>query len=158
MAISTDIRDRLIALERTITVGTETLKAATYVPLGIQSFDTPIFVNYPRAATRVPTADTFFVITRTWDLTCYITAAPTVVQPGQTEDFCLDLIDAVYAFFLSKQRLELSGEPLDYLQQALISGDTGVYDRQYTLDDNTKTSYYVVTFNLATTYQSFCTS
>jgi hypothetical protein len=156
MAISTDIRDRLIALERTITVGTETLKAATFVPLGIEPFDTPIFVNYPRAATRVRTADTYFTITRNWDLTCYIVAAPTVVQPGQTEDFCLDLIDAVYTFFLTRQRLELSGAALDFVEQAVLSGDTGVTARNYTLGDTKKVSYYIVTFNMAVSYQSHC--
>jgi hypothetical protein len=156
MAISTDIRDRYIALEKTITVGTRTLKAATYVPLGIESFETPIFVNYPRTATRVRTADTYFTITRLWDLTCYITAAPTVVQPGQTEDFCLDLIDAVYAFFLPRQRLELNGEPLDFIEQAVLSGDTGVTNRNYTLGDAAKVSYYIVTFNMAVSYQSHC--
>ena len=162
MAISRDIRDRLIALERTITVGaapdTITLKAATFVPLGIQPFETPVFVNYPRAATRVRTADTFYTITRIWDLTCFISAAPTVLQPGETEDFILDLIDAVYAFFLTRPRLELDGAALDFVEPSVMSGDTGVSTRNYTLNDASKVSYYVVTFNLPISYQSHCIS
>lgn len=158
MAISRDIRDRLIALERTITVGSKTMKAAASVPLGIQPFQTPVFVNYPRALTRVRTADTFYTLTRVWDLTCFITAAPTVVQPGQTEDFILDLTDAVYAFFLPRPRLELSGAPLNFVQPSILSGDTGVSTRNYTLDDTSKVSYNIVTFNLPVSYQSFCIS
>jgi hypothetical protein len=156
VAISTDIRDRLIALERTITVGDKTLKAATFVPLGIEPFDTPVFVNYPRGATRVLTADTFYTITRVWDLACYIAPAPTLVNIGQTEDFILDLIDAVYAFFLPRPRLELAGAALNFVEQSIISGDAGVSNRNYTLNDASEVSYYIVTFKLPVSYQSHC--
>lgn len=156
MAITRDIRDRLIALERTITVGTITLDAATFVPLGIQPFETPIFVNYPRARRRVRTAGTFYTITRNWDLTCYIAPGPTLLPGGETEDFILDLIDAVDAFFLTRPRLELDGAALDFVEPSIMSGDAGVNNRSYTLEDGSEVTYYIVTFNLPVSYQSHC--
>lgn len=157
MAITTDIRDRLVALERTITVNGETVNASEYISLGIQDFDLPVFVNFPLAATRVRTADTFYAITRNWALVAWGSPAPTVIRPDQTEEWMYDLIDAVYAFFLPRPRLELSGAAMNFVQQAILTGDSGIQVRTYP-EGSTGDPYHTVTFNMAVSYRSDCVS
>ena len=157
MAITTDIRDRLVALERTITVNGETVNAAEYISLGMQDFDLPVFVNFPLAATRVQTADTFYLITRNWSLVAYISPAPTTIRPDQTEEWIYDFIDAVYAFFLTRPRLEVSGIGLDFVQQAQLTGDGGIRVKTYP-EGSTGQPFNTVTFNMAVSYRSDCVS
>jgi len=57
MGITTDIRDRLIAIERTMVYGGKNVLAAAYIPEKAQPYQTPIFINIPRTATRVQRAD-----------------------------------------------------------------------------------------------------
>jgi len=155
VAITTDIRDRLVALQRSITVNGETMSASEYVSLGIGQFDLPLFVNFPLGSVRVQTAGTFFTITRNWNMRCYGSTAPTKVRPDQTEEWMYDIIDATYAFFLPKQRLELNGAPLDFVELALLTGDSGIQIMTYPQDDQS-VNYYTVTFNLQVSYQSHC--
>ena len=68
MGITTDIRDRLNAVERTMVFNGKAVKAAEYISEGLQPYQTPMFFNFPRTTTRVQVADTFYNITRTWEL------------------------------------------------------------------------------------------
>ena len=156
MGVTTEQRDRLIEIERTIVVGTETAKAASYVPLGMQSFDTPIFVNRPKALRRRRANDTMFENVRTWAMELYASPAPTVVTPEETEEWLYDWIDATYAKFDGIVRLNLSGESLlEYVINAELTGDTGIVNRTYSTDAK-DVSYYIVVFNLEVTYWSIC--
>jgi hypothetical protein len=157
MAVTTDIRDRIIAICETMQYDGSAVNAAQYVPKGIQPFQTPIFIVFPGSATRVRFADTLYEITRNWILRLYGREYIAGLH-SENELRMYDLIDLTYALFLPKQRLELSGESgVTNLTQAQLTGDSGPLVRPYPLEDTDAKLYHLVEFNLATVYRSYCT-
>lgn len=155
MAITTDIRDRLVALERLIRVNNQPVYASEYISSGIWGNQLPLFVNFPTSATREHTADTFFLITRLWKLKVYGSESPATIRPDQAEEWMYDIIDATYAFFLTRPLLEIDNRGMNFIQQAMLTGDEGIRIEAYPEGDRS-VNYYTVTFNMAISYRSDC--
>lgn len=155
MGITKDILDRIQAIERTIVYDSSAVSVAEYIPEDIQPFQLPLFVNVPRPLTRRQTADTMFLLSRTWDLELWYRKEG---DRGRAENEYMgyDLIDLTYAAFLTAQRLELSGVGLTGLDSATFTGDGGVSIEPYPRGSADNKSYYLVRFNLITTYRSDC--
>lgn len=157
MGITTDIRDRLIAIERTMVFDSELVKAAAYIPEKTQPYQTPIFLNFIRTATRVQVADTFYNVTLTWELRLLVKKEGDGFRSAN-EDMAMDLIDLTYALFLPKPRLELNGSSgVTNLTSAQLTGDSGIPIDPYPVGGADNTSYYTILFGMQTVYRSICT-
>lgn len=155
MGITTDIRDRLIAIERTMVYDGANVLAAEYIPEKAQPYQTPLFINFPRTATRVRRADTFYYITRNWELRLLVQKEGDGLRSGN-EDMAMDLIDLTYALFLPKPKLELNDTGVTGLESTELTGDSGIPIDPYPIGGADNTAYYTVNFTMATVYRSIC--
>lgn len=156
MGISKNIRDRLIAIERTLVYNSETVKAAEYVPEMIQPGQTPLFVNYPAGPSRTTRSDRGYDVTRTWNLELYCRAAGGDGGRAENENRALDLTDLTYDLFAGRTRLELAGEAgITGLRTATLTSDV-LEIRPYPAGEGDDAVFYVVTFTLDVEYRSIC--
>jgi len=155
MGISTNIRDRLIAIEKTMVYDGANVKAALYIPENIQPFQLPLFINFPAGGARSQVSDTFYNITRTWNIRLYGRKEGDGGR-NENEDRMLDLIDLTYDLFLTRQRLELNGAGLTSVMLCEITGDSGAVLRPYPTGAGDSAMFYVVDFSASITYRSNC--
>lgn len=156
MGITTDIRNRLIAIERLMEYDSENLLAAEFIPEGVQPYQTPLFLNFPKTATRVQIADTFYTITRGWELRLLVRKEGDGFR-SENEAMAMDLIDLTYALFLPRPRLEIDGVGLTHVTEAKLTGDSGIPINPYPVASADNMSYYTVLFTMNITYRSICT-
>lgn len=156
MGVSTDVRDRLCAIERLMTYSGESVKAAAYVPEFIQPSQLPLFVNFPGGrASRVQVGDTFYQITRQWNLKLYGRKEGDGLR-SENEERMMDLIDATYDLFVSRPRLELNGVGVSHVVSGLITGDSDIQTEPYPSNETDDALFYVVTFTMDVVYRSVC--
>jgi len=156
MGISSDIRDRLVAIERLMEYDGEAVKAAEYVPEYIQPHQLPLFVNFTGGrATQVQAADTFYQITRQWNIRLYGRKEGDGLR-SENEARMLDLIDLTYDLFVSRPRLELNGRGLTNVVSGLITGDSDIQVQPYPSGESDDAAFYVVTFSMDVVYRSIC--
>ncbi len=155
MGISINIRDRLIAIERTMLYDSEAVKAAEYIPEAIQPFQLPVFINFPVGAARARRADTFYEIERTWNIRLWGRKEGDGGR-AENEERMLDLIDLTYALFLPSPRLELNYTGLTNVVSALLTGDGGIEMRSYPTGETDNARFFAVNFSMRVTYRSIC--
>jgi len=155
MGVSTNIRDRLIAIEKTMVYDGANVKAALYIPENIQPFQLPLFINFPKGGARSRREDTAFIIERTWTLRL-IGRKEGDGGRNENEDRMFDLIDLTYDLFLPRQRLELSGRGLDNIASVSLTGDSGIVLSRYPTGSQDHASFYSVDFNMSVSYWSMC--
>jgi len=156
MGISTNIRDRLVAIEVLMEYNSKNVKAAKYVPEDIQSYQLPLFVNPPVGSARSIKADTFYEIVRNWKIDLWGRKEGDGLR-SENEDKMLDLIDLTYALFVSRPRLELSGVGLTNVVSFEITNDSGPTIRSFPTGADDSTAFYMVEFTASITYRSICT-
>lgn len=147
MGVTRNIRDRLIAIQKTITVNGTTCKAAPSMPYSNQDFELPLFVNIPGRRTTTRTATQMLEDARTWTMRCYIKKA-ILGLPTETEDFDLDLIDAVDDVFVGLRRLDLNGVPLDNVDNVRYDGDNGIVIQRMPSGNDDRSAYRAIDFLL----------
>jgi len=156
VGITRDIRDRLIAVETLMSFEGSAVNAAAYVPEDIGDFQVPIFINHaPSGARRIQFADTYYKITRTWTLSLWGQKVGDALL-SYNEDRMMDLIDLTYALFLPRPRLEVSGQGMSFVEQALLTGDRDIEIRPYPTGADDSAAFYVVDFSMEITYQVVC--
>lgn len=155
MGITANIQARLVAIERTMQYNAEAVNSASYIPEKIQAFQLPLFINFPQPGRRVQFAETFYLITRVWNI---LLIGKALGDGGRAEDELLmyDLIDEVYDTFLSRPRLELNSLPLTDVISGTLLGDDGAVIQPYPTGADENASYYVVEFQMEITYRSNC--
>ncbi len=153
MGISTNIRDRLVAIEVLMEFGGENVKAAKYVPENFQPYQLPMFTNPPVGSARSIVADTFYEIVRTWKIDLWSRKEGDGGRV-ENEDRMLDLIDLTYALFVSRPRLELSGVGLTNVVFFEIINDSGPVVRPFPTGG--KNYFYMAEFTASITYRSVC--
>jgi hypothetical protein len=155
MGITTNIRDRLVVIETSMTYGGSALDAARYVSEGIQDHQCPLFVNFHsgRATSRKEGSD--YQITRNWILKLIVRSTTTGLR-SENEFMADDLIDLTYDTFVTHPRLEYLGVGLTDVESAELTGDSDVVIEPYPRDDPATQMYYVVNFGLQVIYRSFC--
>lgn len=156
MGITYNIQQRLKGIQETIEYNGSALKAAEYIPEGIQAFQLPLFVNFPQSLERAQVADTYYDLTRSWVMRLYGRYEGDGGR-AENERRMYDLIDLVYAKFLTSSRLELSGAPLNDVTASQFGGDNGISISPYPLSADESQLYYVVEFTVTVTYRSICT-
>lgn len=155
MGFTKDLRDRLVALQRTIEYDGSTLDAASFIPLMIQPHQLPLFVNIPSTTVRTQVGDTFYTLQRDWRMKLWFAKVGERLV-SQNEDAAYDLQDVVFDFFVNKQRLQLNGQYLTNLVLFELTGAEGPIIDQYPSGGNETLSYYTISFNATVTYRSFC--
>lgn len=157
MGVTRDVRDRLIAIQRTISVNGTTCQAAPSMPRGIQAFELPLFVNIPGRRTTTRTAQMLYDDARQWTMRCYIEQAALGLRT-ENEDFDLDLIDAVDAMFVNKRRLELNGLPQDFVTDVTYGGDNGLQIQRIPAANGDQSAYRAIDFllTIVTVRQGTC--
>ena len=154
MGISTDIRDRIVAIEILMEYDSANVKAAKYVPESFQPFQLPLFTNPPVGSARSQRADTFYENARTWRLDLWSRKEGDGLR-SENEDRVLDLIDLVYDLFVSRPRLELDGAGLTNVVSFEITNDSGPTVRSFPTGG--KNYFYMVEFTAIIVYRSICT-
>lgn len=156
MGISTDIRDRLVAIEVLMEYDSSNVKAAKYVPEEIQPHQLPLWVNPPVGGARSRQADTFYDIVRSWKLQLWSRKEGDGLR-SENEDRVLDLIDLAYTLFVSRPRLELSGVGLTNVINFEITSDSGPVVRSFPSGEDDYAKFYMVEFTASIIYRSVCT-
>jgi len=153
MGASTDIRDRLVAIEKLMVYDGEAVNAARYIPENIQPHQLPLFINFPIGAARAQFADTYYKITRTWNLRLWSRKEGDGLR-SENEDRILDLADLTYTLFVSRPRLELDGLAATGVYSALLTGDSGMQIRPYPSNEPDHAAFYMIDFSMNITYRS----
>jgi hypothetical protein len=134
----------------------EAVKAADYIPEQIQPHQLPLFINFTGGrATRVHTGDTFYQITRQWNIRLYGRKEGDGLR-SENEARMLDLIDLTYDLFVSRPRLELDGEGLTNVVSGLLTGDSDIQTPPYPSGESDDAAFYTVTFSMDVVYRSIC--